>query len=63
MTTFPIFKTHESAFCFNCGGDFGDGWWSNSYYPRGKYYQNCCKCGFNTYYDLESEISEEMAKS
>jgi hypothetical protein len=59
---FPIFNTHEGAFCFNCYADLDGDWWRTAY-PRGRYKQYCHKCKEATFYDLESEISEEMETS
>lgn len=52
--TFPKFKSHNEAFCSNCGGDFGDGYWDKSGFPqaRGEWKQICNKCGMDTFYDL-----------
>lgn len=59
MTTrkalWPVYKSHDTAPCFNCGGDFGDGYYSDSGYgPRnGQWKQACERCGYLTFYDLE----------
>lgn len=58
----PVFKTHDDASCFNCGGDFGPA------YPfktvpleggnasgDGRYYQACEKCRMLTFYDIAGE--------
>jgi hypothetical protein len=50
---FPKFNSHEEASCFNCGGDFGDGYWRESGCGAGQFEQHCCKCDHFTYYDLE----------
>lgn len=60
--TFPKFKAHNEAHCFNCGGDFGDGYWDKSGLPpgRGEWKQVCSKCGMDTFYDLtEAKIPVE----
>jgi len=52
---FPTFKSHETVSCFNCDGDFGAGYYcdSGNVEGYGKWAQDCSKCGFRTYYDVE----------
>lgn len=56
-TQFPTFQSHESASCFNCGGDLtGAHWGKSGYAPgRGQFRQDCEKCRFSTWYDIEPE--------
>ena len=51
----PLFESHEAASCFNCGGDFGDGYPRESGYGRGRFEQHCNKCDHYTYYDVEPD--------
>ena len=59
---FPKFEAHEEASCFNCGGDFGDGYWSRSGGAAGdgEYVQTCEKCRLSTWYDLETVSYETV---
>ena len=59
--TFPIFREHDEASCFNCGGDFGPAYPMASGFPvgQGQWAQDCCKCGMTTFYDLEVKITNE----
>jgi len=54
---FPMFKTHETASCFNCDGDFGLGYWTetDNAANSGRYRQDCVKCGMATYYDISDK--------
>lgn len=54
---FPRYRQHSEASCFHCWGDFGpDGYPYKSGYAdgRGAFLQWCSKCGFATWYDVES---------
>ena len=52
---FPKFANHQSAYCWNCQGDFGPGYWSDAGYAVncGRYVQYCESCRMATWYDLE----------
>jgi len=54
---FPRFESHDRASCFNCGGDFGDGWPSHAGNApgNGAFMQDCCKCDMTTWYDLKGK--------
>jgi hypothetical protein len=58
VSKFPKFSAHDKAYCFNCGADFGDGWYSLSGYAdgRGKFVQSCSKCNMSTWYDLDDPV-------
>ncbi len=58
---FPVCDSHETASCWNCGGDFGDGHWSQTGFPhgRGEFSQACEKCGWITWYDLAAQPLSE----
>lgn len=55
---FPIYASHDAAYCFNCGGD-----WRGSAHPQhsgwpdgqGAWRQRCQKCGFDTWYDVQDD--------
>jgi hypothetical protein len=55
--TFPKFPSHDDASCFNCGGDFGPGYWFESGQPagHGAFEQHCEKCRLRTWYDIEPQ--------
>jgi hypothetical protein len=59
---FPKFAAHNLASCFNCGGDFGDGHWSNSGYApgRGQFRQYCTKCDHITWYDIKAPLAQRV---
>jgi hypothetical protein len=52
---FPKFESHEAVTCFNCESDLGGSYWHVSHYApgRGEFVQDCCKCGFSTWYDIK----------
>ncbi len=54
MKAFPLYRSHSEAGCFNCGGDFGDGWWTRtqSAHGKGAFVQTCDRCFHSTLYDI-----------
>lgn len=59
INPWPVFKTHEDASCFNCGGDFIPAYPGKTFKTtrgdvpgNGQYYQACEKCRMLTFYDL-----------
>jgi hypothetical protein len=55
---FPKFPAHEQAYCWHCGGDFGEGYWSASGHAKGhgEFVQGCEKCRMSTWYDLDDPV-------
>ena len=53
---FPVYASHEAAYCFNCGGDWrGGAYPQRSGWPdgRGAWKRHCDKCGHDIWYDVK----------
>ena len=59
---FPVYYRHREASCFNCGGDFGDGYpFESGHAPgHGKWVQECEKCRMAMFYDIERDPDEAL---
>jgi len=53
MKRFPIYRKHQEANCFNCGGEVRNP--EDKGYPdgSGRYRAFCSKCSMFTYYDVK----------
>jgi len=51
---YPVYKSHEDARCWKCGGPLG-GKPEVSGYPTGRHAALCPKCEMKTFYDIKVE--------
>ena len=57
--TFPTFKSHEEAACFNCGSRLYQAPKASGYgEANGSYLKQCPCCGMSTWYDVRAKVQQ-----